>query len=222
MKVLIADEHPTARERLAHTLRLIDPGIELIEAESYPTLARALAAAAASDEAREARSGQALDLALVDLNLPGLGGLAGVRRLRAGHPGLALVVTSGDEDPALIRSVLATGARGYLPSSETPAVLREALHLVLSGSSYTPPHALSDHRNGHTPARAADASDLLTQRQLEVLRLLMRGEPNKLIARALDLTEGTVKIHIAAILRALQARNRTEAVVMARRMGLGD
>jgi DNA-binding NarL/FixJ family response regulator len=62
----------------------------------------------------------------------------------------------------------------------------------------------------------------LTPRQLQVLQLLMQGHPNNLIARALDLTEGTVKVHVAAILRALQARNRTEAVVVARRMGLGD
>jgi len=211
MKALIADDHPMVRDALARTLRLIDPTLEVIEAESYEPLTQALADP----------TGPAPDLVLVDLNMPGMDGLAGVRRLRAAHPALTLVVASGEEDPSLIRSILALGVRGYLPKSEPAEVLRQALHLVLSGSSYTPPQALSDYRGGHAPARAADASGL-TQRQLEVLRLLMLGNPNKLIARALDLTEGTVKIHIAAILRALQARNRTEAVITARKIGIGE
>ena len=117
---------------------------------------------------------------------------------------------------------------GFLPKSEpTPVLMQalagagrrwQALRLVLAGGSYTPPLAFADFRSG-LPPRPVDASGL-TLRQLDVLRLLMQGQPNKLIARALGLTEGTVKIHIAAILRALQARNRTEAVVMARRLGI--
>ena len=105
---------------------------------------------------------------------------------------------------------------GFIPKTEPSEILLQALRLVLSGGRYLPASVLHAQTVPQTGATG------LTPRQLDVLRLLMRGEPNKLIARALDLTEGTVKIHIAAILRTLQARNRTEAVVLARALGLDD
>ncbi|MBI3369156.1 MAG: response regulator transcription factor [Burkholderiales bacterium] len=120
---------------------------------------------------------------------------------------------------AALGLLLALGACGFLPKSEGAEVMLQALRLVLSGGIYMPAQALDDYRNGQPPAPKPDAGGL-TPRQLDVLHLLMRGEPNKLIARELGLTEGTVKIHIAAILRALQARNRTEAVVVARQLGI--
>ena len=203
--VLIADDHPMVRDALARTVRLVEPDAVVVEAADF----------AGAEAAMQAHLP---DLALVDLHMPGMDGVHGVRRLRANFAAVPLVVASGEDDPAVIRAVLAAGAAGFLPKSESPEVLQQALRLVRSGGSYMPAQALADMRHGAAPPRP-DASGL-TPRQMDVLKSLMRGQPNKLIARELGLTEGTVKIHIAAILRALQARNRTEAVVVARRLGL--
>lgn len=208
-KVLIADDHPLLRDALARTLRLVEAEVQVVEAVDYAGTVRALQT-------------DAPDLALLDLHMPGMDGADGLRRLRQAFPAVPLVVVSGEDDPAVIRTVLAAGALGFLPKSESAAVMQQALRLVRGGGTYTPPQALADlDQHGRPPSgyARADASGL-TPRQMDVLRSLMRGQPNKLIARELGLTEGTVKIHIAAILRALQARNRTEAVVMARRLGL--
>jgi DNA-binding NarL/FixJ family response regulator len=210
MKVLIADDHPMVRDALRRTLLLVQPDAEVHEAGDYAGALRAL----------QGVDGPAPTLALLDLHMPGMERVDGVRRLRLAAPGATLVVASGEDDPAVIRAAMAAGAAGYLPKSESPEVLQQALRLVLGGGTYMPAQALADLRHGAPPPRP-DASGL-TPRQMDVLRCLMRGQPNKLIARELGLTEGTVKIHIAAILRALQARNRTEAVVMARRLGLSD
>lgn len=204
MKVLIADDHPLVRDALARTLRCVQPEAEVLEAADFPSALRVMQA-------------EAPQLALVDLHMPGMERVDGVRRLRLLCPAVTLVVASGEDDPAVIRAALAAGAVGFLPKAESPDVLQQALRLVLGGGTYTPPQALADLAPGAAPR--PDASGL-TPRQTDVLRCLMRGQPNKLIARELGLTEGTVKIHIAAILRVLQARNRTEAVVVARNLGL--
>lgn len=205
MKVLIADDHPLVRDALARTLRCVQPDAEVLEAADFASALRML-------------QNESPQLALVDLHMPGMERVDGVRRLRLLCPGVPLVVASGEDDPAVIRAALAAGAVGFLPKAEQPEVLQQALRLVLGGGTYTPPQALADLQPG-APAPRPDASGL-TPRQTDVLRCLMRGQPNKLIARELGLTEGTVKIHIAAILRVLQARNRTEAVVVARNLGL--
>lgn len=209
LKVLIADDHPLLRDALSRTLLLVEPQAELVEAVDYVGTLAALQA-------------HAPDLALIDLHMPGMDGVEGVRRLRRAFAAVPLVVVSGEDDPAVIRAVLAAGAAGFLPKSESPAVLQQALRLVRDGGIYTPSRALADlDRHGKaTPGVARPETSGLTPRQMDVLKSLLRGQPNKLIARELGLTEGTVKIHIAAILRALQARNRTEAVVMARKLGL--
>lgn len=208
MRVLIADDHPLVRDALARTLRCVQPEAEVLEAADFASALRVLQADAPQ---------QAVNLAIVDLHMPGMERVDGVRRLRLLCPSVPVVVASGEDDPAVIRAALAAGAVGFLPKAESPDVLQQALRLVLGGGTYTPPQALADLQPGAAPR--PDASGL-TPRQTDVLRCLMRGQPNKLIARELGLTEGTVKIHIAAILRVLQARNRTEAVVVARNLGL--
>ena len=205
MKVLIADDHPLVRDALKRTVLLVLPDAVVLQAADYAGVLQLLHT-------------QAPQLVLLDLHMPGMDRVDGLRRLRLQFPRLPLVVVSGEDDPVVVRATLAAGAVGFLPKSEAPEVLQQALRLVLGGGIYTPALALADLRPGAAPPRP-DASGL-TPRQLDVLRCLMRGQPNKLIARELGLTEGTVKIHIAAILRVLQARNRTEAVVVARDLGL--
>lgn len=205
MKILVADDHPLVRDALSRTLRLLEPKAEVIECSDL-------------GQAEAALDGQAPEMALLDLHMPAMQGLDSVRQLRARHPGVKLVVASGDDQPAVIRGAIAAGAAGFLPKSERPEVLRQAIRLMLDGGTYLPSRALEDVAEAPPPARPDTAG--LTPRQLDVLHCLMRGEPNKVIAREMGLTEGTVKIHIASILRTLQARNRTEAVIVARQLGV--
>ncbi|MEO6746432.1 MAG: response regulator transcription factor [Caldimonas sp.] len=206
MIAVIADDHPLVRDALGRVVCQLEPGAQVLEAGDYATLLERLA-------------GAAPDLLLVDLHMPGMDGLDGLRRLRAKFPVLTIVVASGHDDAPTIRAALATGVNGFIPKVDSADLLLQALRVVRAGGIYVPARSLGDLRNG-LPSAAPNGSDL-TPRQLDVLRLLLKGEPNKTIARQLGLTEGTVKIHIAAILRTLQARNRTEAVVRARELGFG-
>jgi DNA-binding NarL/FixJ family response regulator len=207
MNVLVADDHPLVRDALCRTVQRAEAQACVHEAADFAGIQAQCAAVAPA-------------LALIDLNMPGMNGLDGLRWLRQHFPALALIVASGQEDAPTIRAVLATGARGFFPKSAAPELLLQAIRLVQAGGTYVPAGVMADFQDGLPPARADTAG--LTPRQIDVLQRLLRGLPNKLIARDLGLTEGTVKIHIAAILRALQARNRTEAVVRARELGVGD
>jgi DNA-binding NarL/FixJ family response regulator len=195
MKVLLADDHPLMREALHQTLRRLDPGVRILDAQDYPSL---FSLAARHPDA---------DLALVDLNMPGLPGQEGIRQFRARFPGLPLAVLSASESVVDIRSALDAGALGYVLKSSPADGLVSALRQMLAGHVYTP-------RSGTPSSVAAGSTDgRLTPRQIEVMQLLRQGYPNKIIARKLDLTEGTVKVHMGAIFRALGVRNRTEAVL---------
>jgi DNA-binding NarL/FixJ family response regulator len=142
----------------------------------------------------------------------------------------AVIVISGTEDPAAIRHVLDLGVQGYILKSSSPEVILSAVRLVVGGGIYVPPEAMKAASNGPvTQAFALHGSDglttkerlatVLTDRQIDVLKLLAKGRPNKLIARELGISEGTVKIHLAAIFRALHVRNRLEALVAAQHLG---
>jgi DNA-binding NarL/FixJ family response regulator len=204
--VVIADDHPMVRDALARVVGQLYADARVLEAGDFAAVLGCLGSATP-------------DLVLIDLNMPGMDGLDGLRRLREAFPALVIVVASGQDDPATIRAALANGANGFIPKIDPPDLLLQALRVVRAGGIYIPARSLGDAR-ASVVGPGPNASGL-TARQLDVLRLLMKGEPNKVIGRQLGLTEGTVKIHIAAILRALQARNRTEAVIRARELGLG-
>lgn len=216
MRVLIADDHPMVRDALAMAVRSLGPEVAVAEADCYAgvcTLA----------------SGGAFDLAVVDLNMPGMNGVAGLRGLRSAFPTLALIVASGQDDPATIRAVLAVGVSGFIPKSEPSELVLQAIRLVRAGGVYVPARHLMQRvpgdgmeGTGWPAAAPREPGHGMTPRQIDVLRLLMRGQSNKAIARELGLTEGTVKVHLAAILRALRVRNRTEAVVRARDLGIAS
>lgn len=198
MKALLADDHPLMREALRQVLLELDPHLDLVEADDYPSLFR------------QALRHADLDLALVDLNMPGLPGLHGIREFRSRFPAIPLVVLSASLSPLDIRSALDAGALGYIPKASTTAEILSALRQVLAGQIFTP-HWPDE---AHAAFFSSGAPGIhLTKRQLEVLRLMQQGCPNKVIAYKLDLTEGTVKVHVAAIFGALGVRNRTEAVL---------
>jgi DNA-binding NarL/FixJ family response regulator len=148
---------------------------------------------------------------------------------RTGHK-RAVIVLSGNDDSAAIRHVLDLGVQGYILKSSPPEVILSAVRLVVGGGIYVPPEAMKAAASTTTPFYATtNGSDglttkerlatVLTDRQIDVLKLLAKGRPNKLIARELGISEGTVKIHLAAIFRALHVRNRLEALVAAQHLG---
>jgi DNA-binding NarL/FixJ family response regulator len=213
VQVLIADDH-----------HLVIEGLKLKLAELSAEIRFAVATTADELSAALQRDGTAFDLALLDLAMPGAQGYSHVEQARREHPALAIVVLSGNEDAGVMRRLLDIGVRGFVPKAYPPDVMLSAVRLVLSGGVYVPPMMLNPPATSlplSEPTVAAyamaDGVDalrrLLTERQVDVLRLLSQGRPNKLIARHLGISEGTVKIHLAAIYRALNVRNRTEAVV---------
>lgn len=206
MKVLLADDHPLFREGVKPVLHKLDPDLHLLEAIDYP-----------SAFAHMHQVGD-VDLALIDLCMPGMSGVDGVIRFRSAFPGTPLVVLSASELAEDIHRLLAAGALGYISKASPSEVILGALRLVLAGGVYIPP-SLLDY-----PISEQDALRLspLTARQVEVLRELAKGKSNKQIAVELNVTEGTVKIHLAAIYRILKVSNRTEAVLVAQKMGLGE
>jgi len=205
--MLLADDHPLFREGVKPVLHKLDPDLDLIEAIDYPSAFAAMH-----------RAGE-VDLALIDLHMPGMSGMDGVIRFRAAFPEIPLVVLSASELAEDIHRLLAAGALGYVTKSSPSEVILGALRLVLAGGVYIPPSVLEQHSGGDPdPARPGP----LTTRQVEVLRELAKGQSNKQIAKALAVTEGTVKIHLAAIFRILKVNNRTEAVLVAQKMGLNE
>jgi DNA-binding NarL/FixJ family response regulator len=146
------------------------------------------------------------------------------------HPAVAVVMLSADKDQATIHRALAMGAQGFIPKTETREVLASALALVLAGGVYVPQAALRGLQGPAPPASPEPPKSIpgpppaaalgLTDRQMAVLALLMQGKNNKLICRALNLAEPTVKNHVSAILKALGVSSRTEAVLAVSRLGL--
>ena len=209
MKTLLADDHPLMREGVRQVLSQLDPPVEILDAHDYPSL---FAQTALHSD---------LDLALVDLNMPGFVGMQGITQYRSRFPDIPLVIISASESPHDIHSALEAGALGYIPKAASSQTMLAALRQVLAGDIYMPA-CLGDGTGGLHTVAPADFAALqhsgLTARQLEVARLLAQGCANKAIAGMLAMSEGTVKVHIAAIFRALSVTNRTEAVLAIQRL----
>ncbi len=202
MKLLIVDDHPVVRDGLSRLLASSEPDVQVLLAEDCVS---GMALAAAQPD---------LDAVFMDLNLPGLSGPQAIREFGLRCPAVPVIVLSSSEDAQDVRSALAAGALGYVPKSASVQTLMAALKLVLSGELYLPPLLL-------TATQAAPAApQALTDRQMDVLRLLADGHANKQIARTLDIAEKTVKAHVSAIFRFLNVDNRTQAVTVAHKSGL--
>lgn len=205
MEVLLIDDHPVVREGLVKLLQELEPLVHWSEASGM-------------NEA--VRKGDAFDLVLLDMHLGGIDGTEALAMARTSFPSATLVVVSADEDPVLVRRCIELGASGFIPKSSTPAVCKLALQLVLSGAVYLPPVVLKEPRTEPGATSGHGETSGLSERQLEVLRMAICGKSNKMIARALDVSEGTVKQHLSAAFRALQVNNRTEAVYRAAELGI--
>jgi len=209
MKILVIDDHPLIQEALHHVLRALDPALELIQAHD--------ASEAHASLSREPD----VDLIVLDLTLPGCDGFVLLSELRQEWPGMPVLVLSATHDRATVERALDLGAMGFIPKTANTRVLLDALRLVLSGGIYVPTHASGGPTGATRPRPPMKPEQLgLTVRQADVLKLLVEGKPNKLICRDLRLSEGTVKVHVSAILRALNVRNRTQVVIELARRGV--
>ena len=217
MKILVVDDHPLIREALRGVFADLKSDVSLFEACDSRQAMHVVAEHAD------------LGLILLDLNLPDRDGFSVLTELRATHPGIAVVVLSGTQDRNSVTKALDLGAVGFIPKTGQREVMMSALQLVFAGGIYIPPEILS-RETAPLPAsptatrlglqsQAAPADLGLTERQVDVLSLMMQGKSNKAICRVLDLAEPTVKNHITAIFRALKVTNRTEAVIAARELG---
>ena len=210
MKLLIVDDHPVLREGLATLLLQAGPQTCVLQGRN-------------ADEAF-ALLGQHsdLDVVVLDLVMPGMGGLAVLAEFGRRRPELPVIVLSSSEDPRDARLALAQGALGYVPKSASASTLLAAIGMVMNGELYVPPLILNAFApDAPQPMEApAPVASMLTERQVEVLRLLSDGSSNKLIANRLALSEKTVKVHISAIFKALRVLNRAQAASTARAAGL--
>ncbi|MDD4880172.1 MAG: response regulator transcription factor [Gallionellaceae bacterium] len=210
MRILFADDHPLFREGVKPVLSKLATEVEIIEATDYPAAFEA------------ARQFEDIDLALLDLCMPGMSGIDGIAGFRASFPHIPVGVLSATDERMSIQRLLGKGVLGYICKSSPSEVILSALRLMLAGGVYIPPTMLDNQPgNGQTVVLGTGQQESLTRRQVEVLRELAKGLKNKQIAHNLNVTEGTVKIHLATIFRALNVNSRTEALLLAQKMGLG-
>lgn len=212
MRILVVDDHPLMADAIVLAMRTLD------RATQVATAGNLRGAIARAEET-------SFDLCLLDLGLPDCSGLQALERMRESLPALPVVVVSGSDDTGNVLKALDLGAMGYIPKTAPRDVLLGAVRLVASGGIYVPLEALKTREAAEPAPPAAvvskTATDLgLSSRQWDVLGLLLKGLPNKLIARKLDISENTAKIHVSAVLRALGVASRTQALIAANRLGL--
>jgi DNA-binding NarL/FixJ family response regulator len=213
MKILIVDDHVLIREAMRGVLKGLKEDAVVMEASDCRQAMQLI------------EKHPDFSLVLLDLSLPDRDGFAVLGDLRDRYPAISVVVLSAFHDHENVVRALKLGAQGFIPKSGLREVMVGALQLVFSGGIYIPPEILRHSEPAPKPHRPTPkfVSDIgLTERQIDVLTLMMQGKSNKLICRALQLAEPTVKNHVTAILKALQVTNRTEAVVVAAAIGLGQ
>lgn len=212
MKALVIDDHDLVRDAVCAVLKQLRPDAHIVESSDGEEVGRLIEA------------NPDLQLVILDLNLPGRDGMSLIATIRQALPTAPVVVLSAHDTHENVVKSLESGAAGFIPKNATRQVILNALSLVLAGGLYIPAQALPTLNSAApNPSRDTDApspSQLgLTERQIEVLVLILEGKSNKAICRALDLAEPTVKNHVTAILKALRVTSRTEAIVAAHALG---
>lgn len=214
VRILLADDHRLVVEAIQSLLSSLDPQIEVVQAASFPEAARKL------------EQGDIVDLVVLDLNMPGMNGIEGLRVMREKYPQLPVVILSGQASADQVREVLKAGARGFIPKDLGGKGMLGALELVLSGEVFVPALALEkgiedEESKPKAGAQFAPENPLsnLTPRERQVLSLLIEGQSNKAIAERLGLKPITAAFHVRGIFRKLDVANRTEAVITAIKLG---
>jgi DNA-binding NarL/FixJ family response regulator len=202
MKVLIADDHQLFREGLIAILACLGGSPTIVEANDF---SEAIIAA-------ECETG--IDIVLLDLTMPGgpwPQRLAQLRQLLP-QPG-RIVIVSAASDYVSVGQAMTLGASGFIPKTASSRIFLSAIDLVLAGGAYLPPGILEQKTPSEPYLSPSMGINVLTPRQREVLEQLKHGKSNKEIAKGLDLAEGTVKLHVTAILKSLDLKSRTQAAL---------
>jgi two-component system, NarL family, response regulator LiaR len=208
IRVLIADDHAVVRQGLRTFLELQD------DIEVVLDVADGEAAVAAAES-------ETPDVVLMDLVMPGVDGVEAIRRIRERRPQARVLVLSSFLDDERLFPAVRAGAAGYLLKDVEPRELVRAIRTVHGGEALLHPAVAARLMDEFaTAAPAEPALDVLTSREREVLTLVARGLPNKLIARELSISEKTVKAHVSSILAKLGLTDRTQAALYAVRAGL--
>ncbi len=213
-KALLVDDHPIVTEAITTALLTLNI---FSEATSVHSLAEAF---------EFLDNHEPVDLVMLDLHLEDTQGVDGMTRLRESYPDLPVVIFSGEEDPGVIAQSFEHGVRGFIPKSSGVEIIVNAIRMVMAGSSYIPPNAMRllgfdlPATEIRQPRIKDKESPTFTPRQEQVLKCLLRGMPNKVIATRLDMAEGTVKTHVNTIFRVLGANNRAQVILKARELGM--
>jgi DNA-binding NarL/FixJ family response regulator len=209
-RLVIADDHPLFRGALREAISGLYPQVEIAEAGAFEEVSGIL------------DRGSEIDLILLDLTMPGVRGFSGLMYLRAQYPSVPVVIVSANDDPSVIRRCMDFGASGFIPKTLGVDVMREAIATVLKGSVWTPPDVdLAAGADAETTALLARLATL-TPQQVRVLMMLSEGLLNKQIAYELSVSEATVKAHVSAILQKLGVESRTQAVIAAAKIEVGQ
>lgn len=204
-KILIVEDHALVREAMAQRLARLEADLVCLESGEAD---EALALLEAHPD---------VDLAIVDLMLPGVNGFSLLAVLAKRHPDLPAIVVSAMDDDASVRRALAAGASGFVSKASSGEVLAQAVREVLDGGMPTPRASISPASRSRQPAERYG----LTVAQARVTELLVTGCSNREIATKLGLSEGTVKVHVTAIYRALGVSRRSQALVLLSRRNKG-
>ncbi|MEN3930142.1 response regulator transcription factor [Microvirga sp. W0021] len=208
--IIIADDHPLFRGALHQALASLMPSASIIQTNGMDALSKTLG------EERE------VDLVLLDLSMPGVQGFSGLMYLRAQYPGVPVAIVSATEDGNIIRRAMDFGASAFIPKSLDIETIGNAIKVVLSGDSWTPPDIDLNATEDKETANLVRRLSTLTPQQVRVLMMLSEGLLNKQIAYELSVSEATVKAHVSAILDKLGVDSRTQAVIVASKFAIGS
>ena len=209
-RLVIADDHPLFRGALRESVGGLFGRVDISEAGSFDEVSKLLEA------------GSDVDLILLDLTMPGVRGFSGLMYLRAQYPSVPVVVVSGNDDPTVIRRCMDFGASGFIPKTLNIEEMRAAIGTVLKGGVWTPPDVDLDAGTDSETAGMLARLATLTPQQVRVLMMLSVGLLNKQIAYELSVSEATVKAHVSAILQKLGVESRTQAVIAASKIEVGN
>jgi DNA-binding NarL/FixJ family response regulator len=210
IRLIIADDHPLFRGALREAVSGLFENVEIAEAGSFEDLAKLL------------ERGADVDLILLDLTMPGVRGFSGLMYLRAQYPSMPIVVVSANDDPGVIRRCMDFGASGFIPKTLGIDTMRGAITRVFEGGVWTPPEVDLGAGANVEIADLLTRLTSLTPQQVRVLMMLSGGLLNKQIAYELGVSEATVKAHVSAILQKLGVESRTQAVIAASKIELGQ
>ncbi len=211
MKVLVVDDHTLIREALHGVLKQLKREAVIFEASS------------SREAMRIVEEHPDISLILLDINLPDRDGFSVLCELRHRYTAIAIIILSSSDDQDTVRRAFKLGALGFIPKTTEREVMLNAIELVFSGGVYIPSEILEETAGPRFADKPLARDSLkgrgLTDRQIDVLALLMKGKSNKVIARTLNMAVPTVKNHMTVVLKALGVATRTEAVIKVGKMG---